>query len=264
MTLSPRAFRVVLPILMGVFVIAAWEVLVRLYDVQSFVLPAPSLIWASLIENFSSLMTSLWVTLSLTLVAFTLAVLGGVGLAILFSQSRAIEMTLFPYAVILQVTPIVAIAPLILIWVGYERAQLAVLILAWIVAFFPVLANTTLGLRSSDHNLRDLFRLYGASRWQILTELQLPSALPFMLSGIKISGGLALIGTIVAEFVAGSGTSTGLAWRIAEAGNRLQVPKMFAALLLLSLLGILIFFALSLVEHLLLRRWHESAVKRED
>jgi len=263
MNASPRAVRILLPVTMGVLMLAGWEALVRLNDVPSFVLPAPSVIWASFIENFASLMASLWVTLSITLIAFALAILGGVGLAILFSQSRTIEMTFFPYAVILQVTPIVAIAPLILIWVGYERAQLAVLILAWIVAFFPILANTTLGLRSSDHNLRDLFRLYGANRWQILTELQLPSALPYMLGGIKISGGLALIGTVVAEFVAGSGTSTGLAWRIAEAGNRLQVPKMFAALLLLSVLGILIFFALSLIEYLLLRRWHESAVKRE-
>jgi len=264
MNASSRAIRVLLPIIMGVIMLAGWEALVRFNEVPNFVLPAPSVIWASFLENFASLMTSLWVTLSITLIAFALAILGGVGLAILFSQSRTIEMTFFPYAVILQVTPIVAIAPLVLIWVGYERAQLAVLILAWVVAFFPILANTTLGLRSSDHNLRDLFRLYGASRWQVLTELQLPSALPYMLSGIKISGGLALIGTVVAEFVAGSGTSTGLAWRIAEAGNRLQVPKMFAALLLLSVLGILIFFVLSLIEHLVLRRWHESAVKRED
>jgi len=171
-------------------------------------------------------------------------------------------MALFPYAVVLQVTPIVAIAPLILIWVGYERVEVALLILAWLAAFFPVLSNTTLGLRSADHNLRDLFRLYGASRWQVLSDLQLPSALPYILAGMKISGGLALIGAVVAEFVAGSGTATGLAWRIIEAGNRLDIPRMFAALFLLSILGITIFFTLTAIEQRALRHWHESAVRQ--
>jgi len=258
-----RLLRILIPTLVGIAFILLWEFFVRANGIAEFVLPAPSRIAMSLYDNFDSLMASLWVTLSITLAAFFLAVVGGVGLAILFSQSRLVEMALFPYAVILQVTPVVAIAPLILIWVGFDRTHLALLILAWIVAFFPILSNTTLGLRSADHNLRDLFRLYGASRWQVLTELQLPSALPYMLAGMKISGGLALIGAVVAEFVAGSGTSTGLAWRIIEAGNRLEIPKMFAALLLLSTLGIVIFFCLSWIEHRLLHRWHESALRRE-
>ncbi|HEX7775645.1 MAG TPA: ABC transporter permease [Parvibaculum sp.] len=258
-----RLFRIVLPLVVGVAFLAVWEFIVRHYAVPEFVLPAPSRIAESLIDNFGSLMGSLWVTLKITILAFILAVVGGVGLAIVFSQSRAIEGALFPYAVVLQVTPVVSIAPLILIWVGFDRVQLALLIIAWIVAFFPILSNTTLGLRSADHNLRDLFRLYGASRWQVLTELLLPSSLPYMLGGMKISGGLALIGAVVAEFVAGSGTSTGLAWRIIEAGNRLDIPKMFAALLLLSALGITLFFALAWLEHALLRRWHESAIRRE-
>ncbi len=258
-----RLLRIFIPALVGIGFLLLWEFLVRFYGIAEFVLPAPSGIAVSLVDNFGSLMASLWVTLSITLTAFFLAVVGGVGLAILFSQSRLIEMALFPYAVILQVTPVVAIAPLILIWVGFDRVHLALLILAWIVAFFPILSNTTLGLRSADHNLRDLFRLYGASRWQVLSELLLPSALPYILAGMKISGGLALIGAVVAEFVAGSGTSTGLAWRIIEAGNRLEIPKMFAALLLLSTLGIVIFFGLSWIEHRLLHRWHESALKRE-
>ncbi len=258
-----RLVKIVAPLAVGLGVLLLWEGLVRLYAVPSFILPAPSLIADSLIANFGSLMGSLFVTLRITLAAFLLAVVGGVGLAILFSQNRLIETALFPYAIILQVTPVVSIAPLILIWVGFERTQLALLILAWIVAFFPILSNTTLGLRSADHNLRDLFRLYGASRWQVLTELQLPGALPYMLAGMKISGGLALIGAVVAEFVAGSGTSSGLAWRIIEAGNRLDIPRMFAALLLLSLLGIAIFFVMTALEHFALRRWHESAIKRE-
>jgi len=258
-----RLARIVVPVAVGIVFLGIWEVSVRLGGVPLFVLPPPSAVGASLVANFGSLMGSLWVTLRVTLMAFLLAAAGGIGLAILFSQSRRIEMALFPYAVVLQVTPVVAIAPLILIWVGYDRVELAVLILAWMVAFFPILSNTTLGLRSADHNLRDLFRLYGASRWQVLSELQLPSALPYILAGMKISGGLALIGAVVAEFVAGSGTGAGLAWRIVEAGYRLDIPRMFAALFLLSVLGISIFFGLTWVEHRLLRRWHESAVRRE-
>ena len=226
-------------------------------------LPPPSAIWDALIVDFPSLMASLWTTLSITLMAFALALVSGVALAVLFSQSRIVELMLYPYAVILQVTPVVAIAPLIIIWVGFERIDLALLILAWIVAFVPILSNTTLGLRSADHNLIDLFRLYGASNWQILWRLKLPSALPYLLGGMKTSGGLALIGTVVAEYGAGSGTSTGLAWRILEAGNRLQIPRMFAALILLAALGIAIFFALTLIEYLALKNWHESAVSKE-
>jgi len=253
---------IVLPILVGVAVLCLWEALVAIYKVPSFVLPAPSEIVQSLFDNFSSLMAALWATLRITLLAFALAVIGGVSLAVLFSQSRALEWALFPYAIVLQVTPVVAIAPLILIWVGFENVERALLILAWIVAFFPILSNTMLGLKSVDRNLEDLFTLYGASKWQRLRYLQFPSALPYILAGMKISGGLALIGAVVAEFVAGSGNATGLAWRIVEAGNRLQVPKMFAALILLSALGIAIFAILSLIEHFALRRWHESALRR--
>jgi NitT/TauT family transport system permease protein len=251
------------PLVLGIAVLALWEFLVRTLNVPPYVLPAPSVIAAAFADNFSSLMTSLWTTLGVTLEAFVLAVAGGVALAVLFSQSKAIENALYPYAVVLQVTPVVAIAPLILIWVGFERINLALVIIAFIVAFFPILSNTTLGIRSTDHNLIDLFRLYGASRWQILSRLQLPSALPYLLGAMKISGGLALIGAVVAEFVAGSGTASGLAWRIVEAGNRLEIAKMFAALGLLAALGIAIFSALSVVEWALLHRWHDSAIKEQ-
>jgi len=253
----------IIPLALGVAVLGCWEAAVRIEDIPPYVLPAPSAVWAAFVENFASLMASLWTTLRITIEAFVLAVLGGVALAILFSQSRIVETALYPYAVMLQVTPIVAIAPLVLIWVGFERIHLALLILAWLVAFFPILSNTTLGLRSASHDLIDLFRLYRASRWQILIRLQLPTALPYLLSAMKVSGGLALIGAVVAEFVAGSGTATGLAWRIVEAGNRLQIAKMFAALGLLSALGIAIFFALTLLEWALLHRWHESALKKQ-
>jgi NitT/TauT family transport system permease protein len=204
---------------------------------------------------------SLLVTLATTIEGFALALMGGIGLAVLFNQSRLLEYSLYPYAVILQVTPIVAIAPLLLIYLPQPAAVLAC---AWIVAFFPVLANTTLGLSSVDRNLADLFALYGASRWQVLRRLKFPSALPYILGGMKIAGGLSLIGAVVAEIAAGSaGAGSGLAYRIAESGYRLNIPRMFAALLLLSVTGIVIFFALSLVSHLVLRRWHESAIAPE-
>ena len=248
---------------LGAAVLGCWEAAVRIENIPPYVLPAPSAIWAAFVENFASLMASLWTTLQITIEAFVLAVAGGVALAILFSQSKIVETALYPYAVMLQVTPIVAIAPLVLIWVGFERIQLALLILAWLVAFFPILSNTTLGLRSANHDLIDLFRLHRASRWQILIRLQLPTALPYLLGAMKVSGGLALIGAVVAEFVAGSGTATGLAWRIVEAGNRLQIARMFAALGLLSALGIAIFFGLTLLEWALLHRWHESALKKQ-
>ena len=258
-----RLLRFLLPILFGVAVIAAWEWAVHAFAISHLVLPAPSDITAALGENFASLMESLWTTLSITLMAFVAAVVSGVLMAIVFAQSRTVEMTLYPYAVAIQVTPIFAIAPLIVIWTGYEHVDRALLILAWVAAFFPVLANTTAGLRSVDPNLIDLFRLYGASRWQRLVRLSLPSALPHILAGMKISGGLALIGTVVAEFAAGSGTATGLGWRILEAGHRLEIPKQFAALILLAVLGIAMFFALALVEWACLRRWHESYLPKE-
>jgi NitT/TauT family transport system permease protein len=256
--------RRVVPLVLGIAVLLAWEFLVAWYKVPVFVLPGPSAIWSALVQDFASLVASMWTTLWITIVAFALAVLGGTGLAVLFSQSRTVESALYPYAVILQVTPVAAIAPLILIWVGFDRINFALVLIAWIVAFFPILSGATLGLKSADHNLIDLFRLYGASRWQILMRLQFRTALPHLLGAMKVSGGLALIGAVVAEFVAGSGTSSGLAWRIVEAGNRLQIAKMFAALGLLAFLGVAIFLALSLLEWSLLHRWHESALKKQN
>jgi NitT/TauT family transport system permease protein len=253
--------RLALPIIVLGIGVLIWEFMVRLKGIPPYVLPAPSLVFATLVSDWPVLSESLAVTLVTTLEGFVLALIGGVGLALLFNLSRLVEYSLYPYAVVLQVTPVVAIAPLLLI---YLPQQAAVLACAWIVAFFPVLANTTLGLNSVDHNLVDLFRLYGASRTQVLWRLKLPAALPYILGGLKIAGGLSLIGAVVAEIAAGAaGAGSGLAYRIAESGYRLNIPRMFAALVLLSVVGILIYFALSLLSHLLLRRWHESAVSRE-
>src|SRR6266540_3307487 len=249
---TDRVLRVLLPIAVLALGVILWELVVRVGDIPPYVLPSPQLVFSTLISDRAVLLASLLVTLTTTLEGFVLAAIGGVGLAVLFNQSRLIEYSLYPYAVILQVTPVVAIAPLLLV---YLPQQAAVLACAWIVAFFPVLANTTLGLNSVDHNLVDLFRLYGATRLQTLFELKLPAALPYMLGGLKIAGGLSLIGAVVAEIAAGSaGAGSGLAYRIVESGYRLNIPRMFAALLLLSLAGIVIFFALALLSHLMLRR----------
>jgi NitT/TauT family transport system permease protein len=256
-----RTLNIAVPLLLGVALLGLWEWLVAARHIPPYVLPAPSAIARALAANFASLMTSALSTLTVTLEGFLAALIAGVGLAIPFSQSRTVERAFYPYAVVLQVTPVVAIAPLILIWVGFERINLALALIAALVAFFPILSNTTLGLKSADFNLVDLMRLYGAGRWQILWRLRLPSALPYLLGAMKIAGGLSLIGAVVAEFVAGSGTATGLAWRIVEAGNRLEIATMFAALLLLALLGIGLFAAFSALEWALLHRWHESAMR---
>lgn len=243
------------PTLIGMVLLLAWEGAVRLFEIPHYVLPGPVLVAKALWQNAPLLFNSLWVTLEITLVALIAAALGGAALAFVMSRARWLERSLLPYAIVAQVTPIVAIAPLIIIWV--DSAFAALVLCAWIVAFFPVLANTMTGLKSADPNLKDLFRLYGASRWQTQTWLETPTALPYFFAGLRISGGLALIGAVVAEFVAGTGgAATGLAFRILEAGYRLQIPKLFAALLLLSLAGVLIYATMSILSSWALQRWH--------
>ncbi len=256
------AERVLPPAAIGLVALFAWEAVVRLKAIPPYILPGPLLIGATLLKDWHTLYPSLLVTLAVTGAALLVATVAGTAIAILFAQWHWVERSFFPYAVILQVTPVVAIAPLIIIWV--KNIQLSLLICAWIVAFFPVVSNTTLGLNSTDHHLLELFDLYGASRRQVLWYLRLPGALPYFFGGLRISGGLALIGAVVAEFVAGTGgAQSGLAYRILEAGYTLQIPRMFAALLLVSMTGVVIFLALSALSHLVLRRWHESARARE-
>ena len=251
-----------LPAIVLLLTVWYWDRIVQWNEIPHYILPSPGRVVSTLFADWRMLLDALVITLQITFLALAVAVLGGAGLAILFTQSRFIQMSLFPYAVILQVTPIVAIAPLIFIYVDSKIVGL--LICAWIVAFFPILSNTTLGLNSTDHNLRDLFRIYGASRWQQLLHLQIPTALPYFLGGLRIAGGLALIGAVVAEYVAGTGgIGSGLAFTILEAGYRLNIPRMFAALLLIAGTGVLIFTVLSLLSHVLLHKWHESAVKRD-
>jgi NitT/TauT family transport system permease protein len=243
------------PVLTLLALVAAWEALVRLAHIPHYTLPAPSLVLQTLWGNFGSLAGSWWFTLKITFGALLLACAGGVLIAAVFALSRPIEVALFPVAVMLQVTPIVAVAPLILIYV--ESTAAALLLCAWIVAFFPILSNTVIGLRAADAHLRDLFRLYRATPLQRLRFLLVPSALPYFVAGLKISGGLSLIGAVTAEMVAGAaGRETGLASRILEASFRTETPKMFAALTLLVLTGVMIFWGFNALSRSLLGRWH--------
>lgn len=246
-----------LPALTITGLLFAWEAVVRLAHIPHYTLPAPSLVAQTLWDNLPSLASSWWFTLRITSGALVLAAVGGVAIAAVFALSRRVETALFPLAIVLQVTPVVAIAPLILIYV--ESTTAALLACAWVVAFFPILSNTVIGLKAADPNLRDLFRLYRATPWQRLRLLLVPSALPYFVAGLKISGGLSLIGAVTAEMVAGvAGRETGLASRILEAGFRSETPKMFAALALLVLTGLLIFWSFNALSRALLGRWHAA------
>ncbi|MDB9312917.1 ABC transporter permease [Spirulina sp. CS-785/01] len=258
------SLEVISPIIVGVIFLITWEILVGITETPPYILPKPSLVAQTLLDEWGSLWPSLLITLRITLAAFGLAALSGLIIAILFTQNKWIERSFFPYAVILQTTPIVAIAPLIIMWLQ-NNTFAALVVCAWIVALFPIISNTTLGLKSIDPNLQNLFKLYEASPWQTLIYLRLPSALPYFLSGLRISGGLALIGAVVAEFVAGTGgAKSGLAYQILMSSYNLQIPRMFAALFLISVLGVAIFSLLTLLSDFLLKDWHESAVKREN
>ena len=255
---------VIAPIGVGLLVILTWEIFVQVTKTPPYLLPGPFLVLQTLMSDWNELFSSLMITLQITIAAFVAAVVSGLLVAILFTQNKWIERSLFPYAVILQTTPIVAIAPLIIIWLR-NNTFAALVVCAWIVAFFPIVSNTTLGLNSVDHNLSNVFQLYKASRWQTLLYLRLPSALPYFLGGLRISGGLALIGAVVAEFVAGTGGArSGIAYQILMASYNLQIPRMFAALLMTTSLGVIIFVGLTVLSDFLLRNWHESAVKKEN
>jgi NitT/TauT family transport system permease protein len=251
--------RILAPLAFGVLLLAAWEIAIVIAEVPAYILPRPSEIALALWTNAGALAAALAVTLQVTVAALALAAMSGALIAIGLSQSRLAERVLFPYAIFLQVTPIVTIAPFVIIWV--ENVFVVLLILAWMAAIFPIISNTLLGLKSVDPNLKDLFRLYGATRWQTVRRLMIPSALPYFLGGLRIAGGLALIGTVVAEMVAGtSGTRSGLASRLVEASYRLELAVALACFVLLSAAGLGLYVMLDFLSRRLLRHWHESAI----
>lgn len=251
------------PLLVIIGLIVLWHVTVVVNKIPHYILPGPERVAKALMTDWPILLPALWVTTKITLVSLALALIGGGGMAILLVQSKWIERALYPITVVLQVTPIIAIAPLILIYA--PSTQVALLICAFVVAFFPVLSNMVQGLKSVDHNLLNLFELYGASRWQTLVYLKLPASLPYFMTGLRIGGGLALIAAVVAEFAAGSaGAGSGLAFRLLEAQFRMNIARLFAALILLAALGVLIFAITSFISWWCLHRWHESSLKREN
>jgi NitT/TauT family transport system permease protein len=246
-----------------VMLLALWEGLVWWADIPEYTLPGPRSIAAVLWSDGLSLLPSWLYTLRITGAALLLAALGGIVVATVFVLFPRLERAFFPVAVVLQVTPIVAIAPLLLIYLPSTTA--AVLLCAWIVAFFPVLSNTVQGLRAADPLLQDVFTLAHATRWQRWRWLALPAALPDLMAGLRVSGGLALIGAVTAEMVAGAaGQETGLASRILEASFRTETPKMFAALALLVVTGVGIHAALEALSRKLLGAWHPSYRSRRD
>jgi NitT/TauT family transport system permease protein len=259
---SETVVSVIAPALVGVGLVVFWELACRAWNVPVFLLPKPTDIAARFADDWPTLLRALAVTLRVALQAFAAAIVLGVLIAFLFVQSRLVEMSLFPYAVLLQVTPIVAIAPLIIILVKNTEAALTVC--ATIVAIFPIISNTTLGLRSVDPGLLNLFRMNRAGRLQTLVRLRIPSALPYFFGGLRISSGLALIGAVVGEFVAGTGgRSSGLAYEILQSGFQLDIPRMFAALFLITVAGVALFAIMASLSRLVLGQWHESEIGAE-
>ena len=257
-----RVRRVAYPLLVGLLFLAAWQGTVSVLGLPPYLVPSPALMVKTLAADWSTLGAALLVTVRITLLAFALATAIGVAISFLFVQSRLIEAAFFPFAVLLQVTPIVAVAPLVIIWV--KDPGTAMVICAALVALFPVISNTTLGLRSVDPDLLSYFRLYRATRTQTLLRLRIPSALPYFFGGLRISSGLALIGAVVAEFVAGTGgTGAGLAYQIMQAGFQLDIPRMFAALFLISLTGMALFAAMAWFSRMALGSWHSSEALRD-
>jgi NitT/TauT family transport system permease protein len=254
--------RIAYPALVACVIVAAWQGLVTGFDLPPYLVPSPWLMMKTLVTDWMALGHALLVTIKITLLAFAVATVAGVLISFLFVQNRSVETALFPYAVLLQVTPIVAVAPLIIIWIKDPTASMV--ICAALVALFPVIANTTLGLRSVDPDLQSYFRLNRASRTQTLLRLRIPSALPYFFGGLRISSGLALIGAVVAEFVAGTGGSgSGLAYQIMQSGFQLNIPRMFAALLLISLTGVALFAAMAWLTRAALGSWHASEISRD-
>jgi NitT/TauT family transport system permease protein len=260
---APRNMqRFLYPALVAIVLLGAWQGLVTGFKLPPYLVPSPVLMLQTLVTDWAALFTALLVTLKITVLSFSVAVLVGVLISFVFVQSRAIETALFPYAVLLQVTPIVAVAPLIIIWVKNPTASLV--LCAALVALFPIISNTTLGLRSVDPDLQSYFAMNRANRLQTLWRLRIPSALPYFFGGLRISSGLALIGAVVAEFVAGTGgAATGLAYQILMAGYQLNIPRMFAALLLISLTGVALFVLMAWLSKIALGSWHASELSRD-
>lgn len=247
--------RILPPLLLTALLLIGWESACRALQVPAYFLPAPSGVAAALADNLPTLIRAAGVTLSTAVIALVIASLVAQALALLTALSPVLDRAITPLAAVVQVTPVVAIAPLLLIWAGIDHPERALVALAVLVAFFPIFSGAVAGLKSADPDLERLFALYGARRWQTVLRLRLPSAVPFLLEGHKVGAGLALIGAVVAEFGAGSGKIQGLAWQMLDAGNKLQTARMIAALVVLGVMGVALHAALQALERAGLRWW---------
>ena len=235
-----------------VVVTLALEWLVRAGWIKAYLVPPPSAVFQTMLRDWPELFGALAKTSAAALAGFALSAVLGIAIAVFLSSSRAIQQAFYPYAVFFQTVPIIAIAPLLVIWFGYGMRT--VIASAFIVSIFPVIANTLTGILSTDPALRDLFRLYGASPAATLWKLRFPAALPQVLTGLRIAGGLAVIGAIVGEFIGGQGLGS----VVDIARTQQRTDKVFAAVLLASLLGLALFGMINLISYLVLRRWHAS------
>lgn len=250
-----RLLDAVAPFALIAILLAAWEAACRVTGVPAYFLPPPSAVAAAIADDLPSLAAAAWNTLAVALIALVIASLAAQAVALLVGLSPLVEKAVRPLASTLQVTPVVAIAPLVLIWAGIDHPERAVVALAVLVAFFPIFSGAVTGLKSADPDLERLFDLYGATRLQRVLRLRLPASVPFLLEGHKVGAGLAIIGAVVAEFGAGSGGIRGLAWRILDAGNKLQTAKMIAALVVLALMGVALHALLGRLERIGLAWW---------
>jgi NitT/TauT family transport system permease protein len=250
-----RALHAVAPIALTGLLLIGWEVACRALHIGAYLLPPPSAVAQALAQNLPTLAAAAWRTLSTALIALVIASLIAQALALLVALSPLIERAVTPLASVIQVTPVVAIAPLVLIWAGLDHPGRALVVLAVLVAFFPIFSGAVAGLKAADPDLERLFDLYGATPWQRAIRLKLPSAVPFLLEGHKVGAGLAIIGAVVAEFGAGSGGVNGLAWQILDAGNKVQTARMIAALVVLGAMGVTVHALLEAVQRAGLRRW---------
>jgi NitT/TauT family transport system permease protein len=243
-------------------VVAAWQAATTLWEIPAYLVPSPERVLAAAREHAADLASASWMTAGGALAGFVLSLAAGTALGLVFSQSKIVARSIFPYAIFLQTVPIVAIAPLVVMWFGNGFS--GVVAVSFILSLFPIITNATAGLTTVDPQLVDLFTIYNASRWQTLTRLRLPNAVPYLVTGAKISCGLSVIGAIVGEMFAGYGTdSFGLGYLISMTSRNLDTAYAFAAVIASTLLSIAIFVAVTSIGASVLARWHTTASRAE-
>ena len=250
------------PIAAFVLFISLWQAIPTLLDIKPFILPKPTDVVNAAIKDWDLLWPAMQITVVEAVIGFILSAVIGIGVSILLASSRIIEISLYPYAVILQTIPVIAVAPIVVIWFG--SGFNSIVIISFLIGFFPIVSNTLMGLNSVDKNMGDLFQLYNASKWQTMWKLRIPAAMPYMMSGLKVSCTLSIIGAITGEYIAGiGGGKGGLGYAITVAAVQLKTPYLFACAIAGAIFGIVFYLLVSFISRLVLKSWHESAMKVE-